>query len=71
MTTTRQRQDKMNYESKLNVQPKDPSSRHFYISMAKSTLRMIGCVLGVLLQSVSVLAFMFLAAEILGIAEEL
>ena len=71
MTATRQRQDKMDYESKLNVQPKDPSKRHFYISMVKSTLRMVGCVLGVLFQSVSVLAFMFLAAEILGIAEEL
>lgn len=43
MATARQRQDKMNYENSLsiNVQPKDPSKRHFYISLIKSAVRMV------------------------------
>lgn len=71
MTTARQRQDKMNYEEKLNVQPKDPSKRHFYISMVKSAVRIAGCVAVLAGFSITWLALAFLAAEGLGIAEEL
>lgn len=71
MTTARQRQDKMNYEAKLNVQPKDPSNRHFFISMIKSAVRIAGCVAVLAGFSITWLALAFLAAEGLGIAEEL
>ena len=71
MTATRQRQDKMNYESKLNVQPKDPSKRHFYISMVKSAVRLAGCLVAAGTSSVVLLALFFAVAEFIGIAEEL
>lgn len=71
MITTRQRQDKMNYEAKLNVQPKDPSKMHFYISLVKSVVRITGCVAVIGGASIFWLAGAFLVAELLGIAEEL
>ena len=71
MTTARQRQDKMNYEEKLNVQPKDPSKRHFYISMVKSAVRLVGCLVAAGTSSVVLFALFFAIAEFIGIAEEL
>jgi len=73
MTTTRQRQDKMNYESKLNVQPKDPSKKHFYLSMVKSAIRLGGCMVLALSGNLVLATFavMFAIAEFIGIAEEL
>lgn len=52
------------------VEPKDVSKKHFYISLVKSGLRIIGCLL---LLKPYILGFgiMFLIAELLGIAEEL
>lgn len=50
---------------------KDPGDRHFMISVAKSATRILGCILGVMFQSITVMGFMFLAAEVLGILEEL
>jgi hypothetical protein len=50
---------------------KDPSDRHFIISLAKSATRLLGCVLGIAFQSVSILAVSFIVAELLGIYEEL
>lgn len=71
MATTRQRQDKMNYEAKLKVEPKDPSRKHFYISLVKSATRIAGCVIALTTGSIVWLAGCLLAAELLGIAEEL
>ena len=71
MITARQRQDKMNYEAKLNVQPKDPSKMHFYISLVKSAVRIAGCLAVIGGASVYWLAGSFLIAEMLGVAEEL
>jgi hypothetical protein len=52
------------------MEPVDPSKKHFYISLAKSAVRVIGCVF--LIQGNFVLAgFFLLGAEGLGIAEEL
>jgi hypothetical protein len=51
-------------------QKESKSSRHFYISLAKSTLRLLGCILlmqGNLLRA----GTLFFIAECLGIAEEL
>ena len=55
----------------MKVQPKDPSKMHFYISLAKSVLRIAGCIAVVSGAGVFWLAASFLVAELLGIAEEL
>ena len=52
-------------------QPKDPSNRHFYISLIKSATRIAGCVVALATGSVAWLAAGLLVAEFLGIAEEL
>jgi hypothetical protein len=52
-------------------EPKDPSNKHFWISMIKSGVRIVGCIIALLTGSVAWLAGGFLIAEILGIAEEL
>lgn len=50
---------------------KDPSNGHFIVSLIKSALRLVGCLVAVYTGSVVLLALAFAAAEILGIAEEL
>ena len=50
---------------------KDPGDRHFIISLVKSSIRLLGCVLCIAFQNISVLAVSFLIAELLGIYEEL
>jgi len=50
---------------------KDPGDHHFIISLVKSATRLLGCVLCIAFQSVSILAVSFLIAELLGIYEEL
>lgn len=47
------------------------SKGHLYTSLAKSFIRVIGCVLVIAVKSVAFLAFFFLLAEVLGIVEEL
>jgi hypothetical protein len=55
---------------KLDVQPKDTSKGHFYVSLAKSGLRIIAGL--ALTQGLFFEAGAFLiAAEVLGIVEEL
>lgn len=53
------------------AQGKDPRDSHFVISIIKSTVRLLGCFLGIAFQSITVFAFLFLIAELLGIYEEL
>lgn len=61
----------------MEVQPKDPSKGHFYVSLAKSTLRLIGAssfiALGYSLELPLMLAggVLLFAAEVLGVVEEL
>ena len=50
---------------------KDPGMGHFYVSLIKSGLRLIGCLVAVYTGSIVLLALALAAAEILGIAEEL
>lgn len=54
----------------MEIQPRDPSQAHFYISLAKSGIR-IGA--GVLLfkELFALAGIMFVLAEVLGIAEEM
>lgn len=54
----------------MEVQPKDTSKGHFYVSLAKSALRIAAAVALVNLAFVAAGA-LFLLAEILGIVEEL
>jgi hypothetical protein len=54
----------------LNIQPKDTSKGHFWVSMVKSIIRIVagGCLIqGNLLMA----GFCFIMAEVLGIVEEL
>ena len=50
---------------------KDPSDKHFAVSMVKSVVRLLGCILGTAFQSITIFASLFLIAELLGIYEEL
>ena len=52
-------------------EPKDPSKKHFYISLIKSATRIAGCVVALFTGSIVWLASGLLVAELLGIAEEL
>ena len=47
------------------------SKWHLGISILKSTIRIIGCIISMCHSSVKALAVSFLGAEILGILEEL
>lgn len=54
----------------IDVQPKDPSKGHFYVSLVKSALRIIAA--GYLMTGDFVIAGALLgSAEVLGIVEEL
>lgn len=53
------------------AEPVDPSKKHFYISMIKSAVRILGCVVALYTGSVFWLAGGFLVGELLGILEEL
>ena len=54
----------------MEVQPKDPSKKHFYVSLVKSAIRIVA---GFALFSGSFMTAgaLIVIAEILGIAEEL
>jgi hypothetical protein len=55
---------------KMEIQPKDPSKGHFYVSLAKSALRIAAGV--TLIQGNFIVAgALLIAAEVLGIVEEL
>ena len=55
---------------KMNIQPKDTSKGHFYVSLAKSAIRIVagGCLISGNLLMAGVCLIM---AEVLGIVEEL
>ena len=54
----------------MQVQPKDPSKGHFYVSLAKSAIRIVagGCLITGNLLMAGVFLIM---AEVLGVVEEL
>lgn len=52
-------------------EPVDVSRKHFFISIVKSAVRILGCGVCLFTGSVIWLAIGFLVAELLGIAEEL
>lgn len=54
----------------MEVQPKDPSKGHFYVSLAKSGLRILAGA-NLLAGNFYVAGILLIAAEVLGIVEEL
>ena len=54
----------------MNIQPKDNSRGHFYISLIKSGFRIIAGVALIYGRFITA-GFLFILAELLGIAEEL
>jgi len=61
----------------MQVQPKDTSKGHFYVSLAKSALRLVAAScfigLGYGLEMIPMLVggVLFFAAEVLGVVEEM
>ena len=53
----------------LNIQPKDVSKGHFYVSVVKSAVR-IGAGTALIMGSLAVCGWLLILAEILGIIEE-
>ena len=54
----------------MNVQPRDPSDRHFFVSLAKSAVRILAGV-ALIYGALLIAGGLLIAAELLGIAEEL
>jgi hypothetical protein len=60
----------MKRKNKMQIQPKDPSKGHFYVSLAKSAIRIVAGVC--LISGNFVFAGVgFILAEVLGIVEEM
>lgn len=55
----------------MNIQPKDTSRGHFYVSMAKSATRIAAGIALIWPQNLILAGAFFLLAEVLGIVEEL
>lgn len=54
----------------INIQPKDTSKGHFYVSLVKSSLR-IGAGVTLMQGSIVLTGALLIAAEVLGVVEEL
>jgi hypothetical protein len=53
----------------LNIQPKDTSKGHFYVSVIKSAVR-IAAGAALIMAGLSLVGWLLILAEILGILEE-
>jgi hypothetical protein len=60
----------MEEKFEIEIQPKDPSKGHFYISIVKSFIR-IGAGVALCVYGLPIVGGLFIAAEVLGIAEEM
>jgi hypothetical protein len=54
----------------MNIQPQDPSNGHFFVSLAKSAIRILAGV-SLIYGALLIAGSLFIVAEILGIVEEL
>ena len=54
----------------MNIQPRDPSNGHFFVSLAKSAIRILAGV-SLIYGSILIAGGLLIVAEILGIVEEL
>lgn len=57
-------------DKNFEIQPKDPSKGHFYVSLVKSVLR-IGAGTSLIMIGLPEAGWLLIAAEVLGIVEEL
>lgn len=55
----------------MEIQPKDPSRGHFYVSLVKSVTRIAAGIALVWPQSLVLAGIFLIVAEVLGIVEEL
>lgn len=55
----------------IDIQPKDPSTGHFYVSLVKSAIRIAAGIALIWPQSLILAGIFFIVAEVLGIVEEL
>ena len=56
--------------SKINIQSKDTSRGHFYVSLVKSALRVVAGI-ALMIGHVWTAGVLLIAAEVLGVVEEL
>ena len=61
---------KKKVDMEIEVQPKDTSRGHFYVSVVKSAVR-IGAGTALIMGSLAVCGWLLILAEILGVVEEL
>ena len=54
----------------MNVQPRDPSEGHFFVSLGKSAIRILAGV-AIIYGSLVIGGALLIVAEVLGIVEEL
>ena len=54
----------------MEIQPKDTSRGHFYVSLAKSGIR-VAAGIALIQGEIAYAGFLLIAAELLGIVEEL
>ena len=54
----------------MNVQPQDPSQGHFFVSLAKSAIRILAGV-AIIYGSLVIGGALLIVAEVLGIVEEI
>jgi hypothetical protein len=54
----------------MDIQPKDTSKGHFYVSLAKSAIR-IAAGVALLNGEIAYAGFLLIGAELLGVVEEL
>jgi hypothetical protein len=54
----------------INIQPRDPSDGHFFVSLAKSAIRILAGV-ALIYGSLVICGALLIVAEVLGIVEEL
>jgi len=70
VTRARTRKNVESIKIMIEIQPKDPSRRHFYASMIKSIVRLGACA-ALYTGDYATAAIMLFTAEMIGIAEEL
>jgi len=70
VTRARTRKNVERIKIMIEIQPRDPSRKHFYASMIKSIVRLGACA-ALYTGDYATAAIMLFTAEMIGIAEEL
>lgn len=59
------------HTERIEIAAKDPGKGHFYVSLIKSAVRLVGCLVAAYTGSIVTLAVFLAVAEFIGIAEEM